>query len=916
MKAAFPYRTAVQDGGFASLRGALERTRRGSTALMAVTGPPGSGRSAFLDAAAELAAQEGLVVRRAQASRLEQGVGAGLVEQLLRSAADVAALRPAGRTDAAAPMTFLVDDVQWADEVSLAWLARLLADPESVPVLLVVAVCEGEADTELPAVQDLLTRADHLVRMAPLDVADVRALLAERGIVLSEESARSWTEATAGNPAWLASLSGRLEAGERLTRAGLLATARSRPVPWPLKARVAAALSGHPEPVRRLAHCAAVLDGSADGRTLARLAHLQPDEAADAARALLRLGWAADRRAPPVLWDCVREIAEDSLPLADWTELHRRAATLLGAAGAPAERIVPHLLETGPGEWPEAAWLLRRAADDARRRGDVELATRCLRRALREFSPDSPQRGEFLLALADVEQDLDTSATLRHVAQAVPLLDPGHARAAAVSRVPLTLFVAAPRAVAEALSSARTPDAEPPHDAEVAESRLRLEARVRLSGLASPNAAGDAVRRLRELAPGPGPGTPAQRELVSVLVFAGTLGRELPAAEAATLVRWMLDHEPASTASGYAASALMIASGIAAEAEAPVRSWLDAAVDAATRRGDERQRTRLLGWRALAALSSGRLADAWMDALEACAAGPGTLGDSDWLAVWGLVSVAVATGDAGWAGRLHGLLDESPVSGLPVRSFAGKVLGHLLNPHPEPSEAAAELVETARRAEAAGWCSQVLSPVDLWCVPLLLCGGDRKPALGLLAHACDRARAFGSPNELGRVLRVWGTVVHGRYALSLFAESVAVLREGTDVLELGRALRGYGTRLRAAGRPGSAELLAEADRIADEAGAPLLRCWTASLGAELRGVVPPGGGGLSDTERWVAALVALGHTNQDTARSLGVTRRAVEKTLTRLYRRLDVAGRAELAPVVRRMAGEAAFRSGVLSLNF
>ncbi|MGX9225714.1 helix-turn-helix domain-containing protein [Streptomyces albus] len=81
-------------------------------------------------------------------------------------------------------------------------------------------------------------------------------------------------------------------------------------------------------------------------------------------------------------------------------------------------------------------------------------------------------------------------------------------------------------------------------------------------------------------------------------------------------------------------------------------------------------------------------------------------------------------------------------------------------------------------------------------------------------------------------------------------------------------------------------------------------------------MVPPGGGGLSDTERWVAALVALGHTNQDTARSLGVTRRAVEKTLTRLYRRLDVAGRAELAPVVRRMAGEAAFRSGVLSLNF
>ncbi|MFD9908016.1 LuxR C-terminal-related transcriptional regulator [Streptomyces sp. NPDC059063] len=894
----------------------MDRTRRGSVVLVAVTGPLGSGRSAFLDAAGELALQEGLVVRRARASRLEQGVRAGLVEQLLPSVGDVAALRPSGRPDPAAPMAFLVDDVQWADQVSLTWLARLVANPQSPPLLLVVAVCEGEADAELPAVQDLLTRADHLVRMAPLDTVDVHALLAEQGIALSEESARSWQDATAGNPAWLASLLDRLEAGERHPSAALLATARSRPAPWPLKARVAAALSGHPEPVRRLAHCAAVLDGAADERTRARLARLPLDEAARAARALLRLGWAVDRRTPPVLWDCVREIAEDSLSPADWTELHRRAAQLLGAAGAPSERLVPHLLETGPGEWTEAAWMLRRAADDARRRGDTALATRCLRRALREFPPDSPQRGELLLALAEAEQDLDTSAALRHVAQAVPLLGPAHARAAAVSRVPLTLFTAAPRAVAEVLSSARTPDPEPSRDAGAAESRLRLEARARLSGLAAPDAAEDAVRRLRELAPGPEPGTPAQRELVAVLVFAGVLGRRLPAAEAAAVVRWMLDHEPASTASGYAACALMIASGIAAEAEAPVRSWLDMAVDAATRRGDERQRTRLLGWRALAALCSGRLADAWMDALDACAAGRGTLGDSDWLAVWGLASVAVATGDAGWAGRLHGLLDEGPESGLPVRGFAGKVLGNLLTPRTDPSQAAAELVETARRAEAAGWCSQALSPVNLWCVPLLLRGGDQKVALALLAQACDRARAFGSPNELGRVLRVWGTVVHGRYALSLFAESVAVLREGTDVLELGRALRGYGTRLRAAGRPGSAELLAEADRIADRAGAPLLRCWTASLGAELRGVVPPGGDGLSDTERWVAALVALGHTNQDTAQSLGVTRRAVEKTLTGLYRRLDVAGRAELIPVVRRMAGEAAFRSGVLSINF
>ncbi len=72
-------------------------------------------------------------------------------------------------------------------------------------------------------------------------------------------------------------------------------------------------------------------------------------------------------------------------------------------------------------------------------------------------------------------------------------------------------------------------------------------------------------------------------------------------------------------------------------------------------------------------------------------------------------------------------------------------------------------------------------------------------------------------------------------------------------------------------------------------------------------------GTLSDTERRVASLVALGHTNQDAADALGVTRRAVEKILTRLYQRLEVDGRSGLVPAVRRMAGRAAFGTGVLA---
>lgn len=906
--------------GLASIRTAMARVRGGAAELVTVMGPPGMGRSVFLDAVGDMAARDGFLVQRAGAGRLDQGLRLGVVGRLLpqgdldagaRRSAVVDAVVTAER--AAAPVAFLVDDLQWVDEASLSRLTRLLADPETAPLLLVVSVCEGESAAELPAVQDLLPAADQVIRMAPLSAEGVRALFRDRGVVLSEASGRAWTRATGGNPALINSLLDRLEAAQSLPPARLLATALARPAPWHLRGRVAAALSSHAEPVRRLAYCAAILGGAAEMRTVARVADLDPAEAVAAERALHRLGWVADRCEPPVLWDCVREIAEDGLALDDRTALHRRAAELLYASGSPVERVARHLIEVGPGEWPEAARVLREAADDARRRGDLGLAIRCLRRALRECPPDSPQRGDLLAALADVEQDTDTFAMLRHLTQAIPLLASARERAAVVASAPLTLFVSAP-AASEMIESARATLATvPASDLEAADLGLRLEARARLLEFGDPDASAAAVKRLRELDPGPGAGTAAERELVAVLAFAGTLGVRLRAAEVAALVRWMLDHEPASAASGYAASSLMIASGIAAEVGDPVRSWLDMALEAARQRGDERQQTRILGWRALAALHAGRLADAWSDARDACAADPGVLGGNDWFAVLGLVSVAAETRDPWLADRLRALPAEQRNTGLPLRSLALQVLRASSATASEPPAPVADLLETVHRAEEAGWHNQTIFPVGLWCLPSLLRLGETETALDILARATDRARVFGSPTALGRVLRIWGTLVQERYALSLLAESVAVLRESPNTLELGRALTAYGNRLRAAGRLGSAELLAEGDRIADATGASLLRRWAGSPGGELLGVVPPGGGRLSDGERRVAALVALGHTNQDVAAELGVTRRAVEKTLTGLYRRLGVEGRGGLVPFVRRTAGEAAFRSGALS---
>ena len=55
---------------------------------------------------------------------------------------------------------------------------------------------------------------------------------------------------------------------------------------------------------------------------------------------------------------------------------------------------------------------------------------------------------------------------------------------------------------------------------------------------------------------------------------------------------------------------------------------------------------------------------------------------------------------------------------------------------------------------------------------------------------------------------------------------------------------------------------------------------------------------LTDTEARVARLVAAGRANPEIADLLGLTRKTVEWHLSRVYRKLGVKSRAELAPLL------------------
>jgi DNA-binding CsgD family transcriptional regulator len=119
--------------------------------------------------------------------------------------------------------------------------------------------------------------------------------------------------------------------------------------------------------------------------------------------------------------------------------------------------------------------------------------------------------------------------------------------------------------------------------------------------------------------------------------------------------------------------------------------------------------------------------------------------------------------------------------------------------------------------------------------------------------------------------------------------------------ELGRSLLAQGTIERRAKRRGEARAaLTRALEVFDQLGAPL---WAEKAANELARIPgrAPAASELSETERRIAELVASGLANKEVAARLFITVRTVEGNLTRIYAKLGVRSRTELAA---RLAGQ------------
>ena len=132
-------------------------------------------------------------------------------------------------------------------------------------------------------------------------------------------------------------------------------------------------------------------------------------------------------------------------------------------------------------------------------------------------------------------------------------------------------------------------------------------------------------------------------------------------------------------------------------------------------------------------------------------------------------------------------------------------------------------------------------------------------------------------------------------ALACFERSIAEHARDVDPFSRARTLLAQGRTQRRAKKRGAARAtlesaLAEFERLGAQLWADQTRAELARIGGRA-----PSRDELTEAERRIAALVAEGKTNREVAAALFLTERSVETALTRVYRKLGVRSRSELA---------------------
>jgi len=281
-------------------------------------------------------------------------VSAALAEQLLALIAEQCAVRPT---------ILVIDDLQWADQASIALWGRLARSVRQVPLLLVGMMRPVPQRDDLLALRRAAGDSARL-QLTGLTEAAVAKLVAVMVGGTPGDRLLRLADGAAGNPFYVIELIAALTRGSGLTvTTSGAAELTSGSAPGSLSAAIADRLGFVSGPVRDVLRAAALLGVDFAVPDLAVVLHRGVTElipAVDEARAAGVLAESGDRlgfRHP-----LIRAALYDEMPVSVRAAWHRDAARALAESAAPVDRVARQLLQAvgGPdgASVPMDEWIL------------------------------------------------------------------------------------------------------------------------------------------------------------------------------------------------------------------------------------------------------------------------------------------------------------------------------------------------------------------------------------------------------------------------------------------------------------------------------------------------------------------------------------------------------------------------------
>jgi DNA-binding CsgD family transcriptional regulator len=922
-----------RDAELAAMQAVVGAAEAGEGRFVAFIGGAGTGKTALLAATRTLGRSAGLETISARGGELEGDFAFGVVRQLfepLLAAADSktrgellggaanavgslfgseVAAEPqtsfamlhglywlAANIAARQPTMLIVDDLHWIDEPSLRWLDFTSRRLEGLPLLVVAASRPVEEARNSTPLIDLLDASNgSFINLEGLGAASVGQLIEARlGIEPTAEFAAALHVASAGNPLYLSALLDAAQA-ERLTptteNVARVVTSGSQTLGGSLSLRVDRA-GGDATP---LVNAAAVLGDGSDLRLVASLAGLELADAGDAATALVRAGLLRQEDPIEFTHPVIRTSIYERIGAGDRFRAHRAAAERLIARGAHPEQAAAHLTLTAPSADPFVCHTLRAAAVRASAEGSPDAAMAYLSRALEE-PPSAADLPDVLAELGLAERLIDTAAASTHLSGALEMTDAPDAAAALGLKLAEAVYLTGDVREAIAVLQKTLARLDRPSDV-----REQLVARLINLSEWDPDLRPIATKQLASVQEDAFVGGMGTDALLAALAERKMhLGNDRPRA---------IDYAQRALESGrlaktrdiglFAAAYTLIHVGKPDAAKAA----LDSALGEARRQGDLLAIGALLNGRSSVGLYVGDLASADGDLAEAR-----ELADLQGMkrsSIFGAVTqlyVACERGDLDRATEALAAMQDGQYE-AELSAWLLPARGRLRLEQRQFGDALSDFEAAGAFLEQLGVDNPSLFPWRSRAALALVQLGRGAEARKLAEDELARARAWGEPGAVGVSLQALAQVRQDRVGLGLLQEAVDILHDAPTRLEYARALVGLGSALRRANRRSEARVhLREAVELAQRCRADTLVTQAndelAATGAHRRTVLLSGVDSLTASELRVARLAAEDLSNKEIAQALFVTVKTVEVHLSRVYRKLVISSRRQLAPAL------------------